>query len=166
MRRVVAALLLLASIAVPAGRRCFDWVNLDHLNSKLRGRVIDFTDNHGSDRRIYSPILGRPRDLYVYLPPGYDPSVAYPLTIILHGAHIDEHAFLDPGVLKALDRMISQGEVPAAVIAAPDGTYEGKNRITCHAFALGQRPGRSIRGPRRYRNPAFPDADLLDPSRA
>jgi hypothetical protein len=108
----------------------FNWVNLDHLNSKLRGRVIDFTENHGSDRRIYSPILERPRDLYVYLPPGYNPSVAYPLTIVLHGAHIDEHAFLDPGVLKSLDRMISQGEVPPAVIAAPDGTYGGKNRYT------------------------------------
>ena len=26
--------------------------------------------------------------------------------------------------------MISQGEIPPAVIAAPDGTYEGQNRIT------------------------------------
>ena len=26
--------------------------------------------------------------------------------------------------------MISRGEIPAAIIAAPDGTYEGKNRIT------------------------------------
>lgn len=100
MRRLVAALLLLVANAALARRQVFDWVNLDHLNSKLRGRVLDFTENHGSDRRIYSPILGRPRDLYVYLPPDYDPTVAYPLTIILHGAHIDEHAFLDPGVLK------------------------------------------------------------------
>ena len=131
MRRVAAALLLIASTALPARSQVFNWVNLDHLNSKLRGRVIDFTENHGSDRRIFSPILGRPRDLYVYLPPGYDPSVAYPLTVILHGAHIDEHAFLDPGVLKTLDRMMSQGEVPPTVIAAPDGTYEGKNWFTC-----------------------------------
>jgi S-formylglutathione hydrolase FrmB len=130
MRRVVAALLLLTSTAAPVRGQVFDWVNLDRVNSKLGGRVIDFTQNHGADRRICSPILGRPRDLYVYLPPGYDPSVAYPLVIFLHGAHIDEHAFLDPGVLKKLDRMISQGEVPAAIIAAPDGTYEGKNRIT------------------------------------
>jgi pimeloyl-ACP methyl ester carboxylesterase len=32
--------------------------------------------------------------------------------------------------LKALDWMMSHGEIPAAIIAAPDGTYEGKNRIT------------------------------------
>jgi poly(3-hydroxybutyrate) depolymerase len=130
MRRLVAAFVLLASAAAPARAQVFALVNLDHLNSKLRGRVIDFTKNHGADRRIISPILGRPRDLYVYLPPGYDPSIAYPLILFLHGADVDEHDFLDPGDLKALDWMISRGEVPAAIIAAPDGTYEGKNRIT------------------------------------
>ena len=130
MRRLVAALVLLASAGVPARAQVFDLVNLDHLNSKLHGRVIDFTQNHGADRRICSPILGRPRDLYVYLPPAYDPSVAYPLILFLHGADVDEHDFLDPGDLKALDGLISQGEVPPVIIAAPDGTYEGKNRIT------------------------------------
>jgi len=130
MRRVVAALVILAAAAAPAGAQVFDLVNLDHLNGKLRGRVIDYTQNHGADRRIWSPILGRPRDLYVYLQPGYDPSVAYPLILFLHGAVIDEHYLLDPFDLKALDWMMSVGEVPAAMIAAPDGTYEGRNRIT------------------------------------
>ena len=91
----------------------FDLVSLDHLNRKLCGRVVDYTQNHGADRRIYSPILGRPRDLYVYLPPGYDPSVAYPLILFLHGADVDEHDFLDPGDLKALDRHDEPGRDPA-----------------------------------------------------
>ena len=130
MRRHIAALVLLATGVVPARAQVFDLVNLDHLNSKLHGRVIDFTQNHGTDRRLCSPILGRPRDLYVYLPPGYDPAVAYPLILFLHGADVDEHDFLDPGDLKALDGMISQGEIPPVIIAAPDGTLEGKNRIT------------------------------------
>jgi enterochelin esterase-like enzyme len=129
MRRVVAALLLIASATAPAKAQVCNLVNLDRLNRKLHGRVVDFTHNHGADRRIWSPILGRPRDLYVYLPPGYDPSVAYPLILFLHGAVIDEHYFLDPFDLKALDWMMSVGEVPAAIIAAPDGMYDGRNRI-------------------------------------
>ena len=130
MRRLVAALVLLASAAAPARAQVFDLVNLDHLNSKLRGRVVDFTQNHGADRRIYSPILGRPRDLYVYLPPGYDPSVAYPLIVFLHGADVDEHDFLDPGDLKALDGMISRGEIPPVDHRGPGRNVRGENRIT------------------------------------
>ena len=121
--------MLIASATAPAKAQIFNWVSLDRLNRKLHGRVVDFTQNHGADRRIWSPILGRSRDLYVYLPPGYDPSIAYPLILFLHGAVIDEHYFLAPFDLKALDRMISAGEIPPAIIAAPDGTYDGRNRI-------------------------------------
>jgi S-formylglutathione hydrolase FrmB len=129
MRCLVAALVLFASAVEPARAQVFALVKPDHLNGKLQGRLIEFTQKHHADGRIYSPILGRPRDLYVYLPPGYDPSRAYPLIIFLHGADIDEHSFLDPPALKALDFMIGRGEVPPVVIAAPDGTYEGENRI-------------------------------------
>jgi pimeloyl-ACP methyl ester carboxylesterase len=129
MRWFFAALTAFVATATPARGQVFDHVNLDRLNGKLHGRVVDHTQNHGADRRIYSPILGRPRDLYVYLPPGYSPSVAYPLIVFLHGADIDEHDFLDPDELKALDWMISTGQIPPVVIAAPDGTYDGKNRI-------------------------------------
>ena len=129
MRRVVAALFLIASATAPAKAQVCSLANLDRLNRKLHGRVVDFTQNHGADRRIWSPILGRHRDLYVYLPPGYDPSVAYPLILFLHGAVIDEHYFLKPFDLQALDWMMSVGEVPAAIVAAPDGMYDGKNRI-------------------------------------
>jgi enterochelin esterase-like enzyme len=139
MRRVVATLLLFASVTAPTKAQVFNLVNLDRLNSELHGRVVDFTQNHGTDRRLHSPILGRQRDLYVYLPPGYDGSVAYPLLIYLHGSHIEEHLFLDPGPLKALDGLMNQGQVPPFIIAAPDGTYEGTNRInsTCSLWVNG-----------------------------
>ena len=130
MPRISATLLLAVLASASACRaQVFDLVNLDRLNRKLCGRVVDYTWNHGADRRLESPILGMRRDLYVYLPPGYDPSIAYPLIIFLHGADIDEHAFLDPKDLMDLDGMMIRGEIPRAVIAAPDGTYEGRNRI-------------------------------------
>ena len=130
MRILVAALMLLATAAAPARAQVFGWVKPDHLNRKLHGCVVDFTKNQGADRRICSPILGMPRDLYVYLPPGYDPSKSYPLVIFLHGADIDEHAILDPRLIKPLDSMICRGEVPPFVLAAPDGTYDGRNHIS------------------------------------
>jgi hypothetical protein len=129
MVRIVVPLLLAASWASSARAQVFDFVNLDRLNGRLCGRVVDHTWNHGEDRRIFSPILAQKRDLYVYLPPGYDPTVAYPLVVFLHGADIDEHAFLDAKDLLWLDGMIARGEIPRAVVAAPDGIYEGRNRI-------------------------------------
>jgi pimeloyl-ACP methyl ester carboxylesterase len=129
MIRPIAVCLLVASVALPARAQVFDFINLNRLNGKLCGRIVDRTWNHGPDRRLWSPILGMKRDLYVYLPPGYDPSVAYPLIVYLHGADIDEHAFLDPKDLLRLDGMMARGEIPPAIVAAPDGTYEGTNRI-------------------------------------
>ena len=143
MVRTIAPLVLLVAWSSAARAQVFDLVNLDRLNGKLRGRVVDHTWNHGEDRRICSPILGMKRDLYVYLPPGYDPSVAYPLIVYLHGADIDEHAFLDPEDLLQLDAMMLRGEMTKAVIAAPDGTYEGRNRIVgTHSLWVNGQGGR------------------------
>jgi poly(3-hydroxybutyrate) depolymerase len=129
MRTVVlGALALLA--AFPARAQLRDRADLDRLNRRLHGRVVDHTHNHGADRRLASPTLGRPRDVYVYLPPGYDPCRrAYPLVLYLHMGYVDEHDFVGSGRLVELDRMIARGEFPPAVVVAPDGTIAGKNRI-------------------------------------
>jgi hypothetical protein len=93
MRRVVAALLLIASATAPAKAQVCNLANLDRLNRKLHGRVVDFTQNHGADRRIWSPVLGRPRDLYVVEVPTGRHNLLYieraePPTFLWLGHHI------------------------------------------------------------------------------
>ena len=132
MLRLVAVLVLIASASLPAEGQVFNKVNLDRLNRRLGGRVVDYTSNHGQDRRICSPILGMKRDLYVYLPPGYDPRLAYPMVLYLHTAEIDEHTLIGRGMVEVLDEMIARGEFPPAIVACPDGTYEGANRLKDH----------------------------------
>ncbi|MFO0970193.1 MAG: alpha/beta hydrolase-fold protein [Gemmataceae bacterium] len=102
---------------------------LDRVNRKLHGQVLDFTHNHGCDRRIWSPALGQKRDLYVYLPPGFDPKQRYPLAIFLHGAGQDEQFFIQAQV-EHFDKAIMAGQMPPVIIAAPDGTLHGRVSAT------------------------------------
>ena len=103
----------------------------------VRARSSTTPGTTGEDRRIFSPILGMRRDLYVYLPPGYDPAVAYPLIVYLHGADIDEHAFLDPRGPALARRDDGPGRDPAERSSpAPDGTYSrARTRVvTTHSL--------------------------------
>lgn len=106
-----------------------DRVNIDRVNCRLAGHVIDYTDNHQADQRIFSPLLGMPRDLYVYVPPGYDPARTYPVVLFFHMANVDEHYFIGSKLLEAVDDLIIRGEFPPALLACPDGTYSGWNRL-------------------------------------
>lgn len=127
---LVVALAVLACLAPAAPARAQFLrrnANLDKVNGKLHGRVVDHTQNHGADRRIYSPILGRSRDLYVYLPPGYTPAKAYPLILYFHSAYVDENTFVSAHLLARLDEMMARGEFPPAVIACPDGLIDDEN---------------------------------------
>jgi hypothetical protein len=70
---------LLVLTWTPVGAGTFrHGTNLQELNHCLKGHVDDYTHNHGADRRIWSDALQQPRDLYVDLPPGYDPQQQYP----------------------------------------------------------------------------------------
>lgn len=100
---------------IPVNQKCVPCL-------KIAGKVLDFTHNHGRDRRIYSPALQCKRDLYVYLPPCYDPSQTYPVMIILHGILQDERMFLEI-VLEKLDQAIRDGSLPPMIVAAPDGSF-------------------------------------------
>lgn len=136
------AFLFLAT--APAFAQFRDRVNVEKLNRHLNGRVDDYTHNEGVDRRVFSPILGMPRDAYVYVPPGYDPArYAYPLVIYLHMADVDEHTFVGSRRIVELDRMIARGEVPPMVVVAPDGLADGENRIKgVHSFFVNGCDGR------------------------
>ncbi len=91
----------------------------------LAGTLVAYTKHHGGDRRIWSAVLGEWRDLYVYLPPGYDPHRQYPVLLWLHGIAQDERAFVDNGLL-AFDAAIACGRLPPTIIAMPDGSYKGR----------------------------------------
>jgi hypothetical protein len=124
------SLLLVAALASPASANLLPRpFALDRFNRHISGQVLDFTNNHGVDRRIYSPALDQKRDLYVYLPPGYDPNKRYPMGIYLHGFLSDESSFLI-NVVKPVDAAIACGKLPPMVLVAPDASVNG---ITCFA---------------------------------
>lgn len=97
---------------------------LEKVNRKLYGQVLDFTHNHGCDRRIWSSSLGQKRDMYVYLPPGFDPNRKYPFTLFLHGAGQDEMFFIQMQVFN-IDKAIKEGQLPPVIVCAPDGSLRG-----------------------------------------
>jgi S-formylglutathione hydrolase FrmB len=97
---------------------------VERINRKIAGQLLDFTVNHGCDRRLYSPALGQKRDLYIYLPPGYDGQTRFPAVLWLHGIGQDEQHFLRLVLL--FDEAIRSGAMPPVVIAAPDGSIRGR----------------------------------------
>jgi len=134
LRLVLAALAVLWTVRIPGLAEGHRARKFEKLNLQLHGQVLDFSHNHGADRRIWSPALCEWRDLYVYLPPGYDPEQSYPLILFLHGFIQDEENFLkDP--VPDLDRAIACGQMPPVIVAAPDGTIKGRPSIH-HSFSL------------------------------
>jgi S-formylglutathione hydrolase FrmB len=125
VNRATLALLCLSCLAGLADARPLvgRW-RLDRVNARIGGHVLDFTHNHGEDRRLWSEALQEKRDLYVYLPPGYDPHCRYPLMIWLHGFAQDEGSFLEH-VVEPLDQAIRAGRLPPMIVAAPDGSLRG-----------------------------------------
>jgi S-formylglutathione hydrolase FrmB len=94
------------------------------VNHRIKGKIIDHTANHGADHRIWSKALDQRRDLYVYLPPCFDPNQRYPLIILFHGFAQDEQVLLE--LAPVLDKAIVDGQLPPAIIAAPDGSLSGE----------------------------------------
>lgn len=117
--RAVLVLLLLVLLSAPAhagGSKKPQYL--------LAGTLVDHTNNHGADRRIWSAALSDKRDLYVYLPPGFDPSRCYPVLIWLHGIIQDERSLVESG-LGLLDAAMANGKMPPTIVAIPDGSLRG-----------------------------------------
>jgi S-formylglutathione hydrolase FrmB len=120
---VTVFVLLLFTSRSPAG--CLS----DHLaqvNRRLAGHIVDYTRNHGEDRRIWSAALGQCRDVYIYLPPGFDPKQAYPVVFWLHGIAQDEQSFVTNGIAETFDEAIVAGKMPPVIVVAPDGSLKGR----------------------------------------
>lgn len=131
--------LLAAGPAGAVGRHS----SLDAVNRRLAGRIVDYTHNHGRDNRIWSPALCQRRDLYVYVPPCFDPCRHYPVIIWLHGIGQDERDFVEHGA-PLIDEAIRTGRLPPLIVAAPDGTIEGTRRrmVPTHSAFLNTRLGK------------------------
>jgi enterochelin esterase-like enzyme len=71
----------------------------------------------------------------VYVPRGVQPNEELPLVVFLHGGGDSHDAFDRHGISAQLDRAVSEGRVPPAVIVLPDGElgfwanwYDGSRR--------------------------------------
>ena len=90
----------------------------------MRGTI----ERHRLDSKILAGNpLGDPteRDLYVYLPPGYDRSVRYPAVLAIvgfggTGGYLFNVDALGEPLDRRLDRLIASGACPPVIVAAPD----------------------------------------------
>ncbi len=119
--RLTVLILGLVLVLASPGQAFFRYHSLDRLQRRLAGQVIDHTGNHGRDRRLWSNALCEKRDLYIYLPPCFDPDKRYPLMIWLHGVDTDEKGLLTQA-LEDIDQAMASGKLPSFIIAMPDGS--------------------------------------------
>ena len=74
--------------------------------------------------------------MYVYVPPGFNPNLYYPVMIYLHGILDDERGFVRH-IVKPLDEAIACGKLPPLIVAAPDGSLCGdQNRFQPGSFFI------------------------------
>ena len=91
----------------------------------MLGRIVRVS--HKSDCLQGNP-LGDPRvrDLYVYLPPGYDERRRFPTVMLLAGFGATNHSIVawnawKPNTVELFDQLVAQGASPPALLVLPDG---------------------------------------------
>jgi enterochelin esterase-like enzyme len=93
---------------------------------------IDPAISHGTVvREVHdSAVLGAPRYLNVYLPPGYDATRTYPVLYLLHGGGNDYgHWVFDGTADLIMDTLIARGVLPPTVVVMPDGNVMDRHRV-------------------------------------
>ncbi|MFO0866868.1 MAG: alpha/beta hydrolase-fold protein [Gemmataceae bacterium] len=128
LRLVMIAASCVLPCASPARAGVGERLEYRAVNFMISGKLLDYTDKHGADRRIWSEALGMKRNVYVYLPPNFDPARRYPLILLLHGFAQDESALFY--ILPKLDREMEAGRFPQSILVAPDGN------IPCGPWAI------------------------------
>ncbi len=128
-RWLAVPLLLCFLLPRPAAASWWGAHKLHRVTSQLQGTIVDYTHNHDGDHRLWSNALCQKRDLYVYLPPCFDPNQQYPFMLWLHGFAQDEQSFLYD-VAPQLEKAILCGALPPMIVAAPDGSLSGEGHYT------------------------------------
>lgn len=85
---------------------------------------------HGNvTRHIYhSEVTGGERELYVYTPPGYDPSKKYPVLYLLGGSgELPSNWVYDGRVNLILDNLLAEGKAVPMLIAIPNNQVIHRN---------------------------------------
>ncbi|HHU00494.1 esterase [Xiashengella succiniciproducens] len=85
---------------------------------------------HGNvTRHIYhSDVTGGERDLYVYTPPGYDPSKEYPVLYLLGGSgELPSNWIYDGRVNLMMDNLLAEGKAVPMLIVIPNNQVVHRN---------------------------------------
>jgi enterochelin esterase-like enzyme len=87
--------------------------------------TCDETKGQVMEAYFKSNVVGRQQHYFIYLPPCYDArsEVRYPVVYLLHGIPMDEHHWLDEGLVAAADKLFGSGELPPFLIVLPHGDY-------------------------------------------
>ncbi|MFD1930361.1 alpha/beta hydrolase [Nonomuraea mangrovi] len=98
---------------------------------------------------VRSEALGNARDVFVYLPPGYDAAAGpYPLVVLHDGQHVFAGAGLEPSwrVDETLDDLIGRGLLPPLVAVGVANAGDQRGNEYSHEVPYPRDPNGSCRG--------------------
>ncbi|WP_353114519.1 alpha/beta hydrolase-fold protein [Microbacterium sp.] len=98
---------------------------------------------------VRSAALGNARDVFVYLPPSYEPAAGpYPVVVAHDGQHLFAARGLTPSwrLDETLDRLIGEGRIPPLVVVAPANAGTDRGAEYSHILPYPRDPRTRPRG--------------------